>query len=34
MQTNIFRYDFDIQEGEYVGKLARRLEDLIKQLNY
>ena len=23
-QRNIFIYDFDIQEGEYVGKLARR----------
>ena len=24
MQRNIFIYDFDIQEGEYVGELARR----------
>ena len=24
MQRNIFRYDFDIREGEFVGKLARR----------
>ena len=24
VQTNIFIYNFDIQEGEYVGKLARR----------
>ena len=24
VQRNIFKYDFDIQEGEYVGELARR----------
>ena len=24
VERNIFIYDFDIQEGEYVGKLARR----------
>ena len=24
VQRNIFIYDFDIQEGEYVGELARR----------
>ena len=24
VQINIFIYDFDIQEGEYVGELARR----------
>ena len=24
VQRNIFMYDFDIQEGEYVGELARR----------
>ena len=24
VQRNIFFYDFDIQEGEYVGELARR----------
>ena len=24
VQRNIFRHDFDIQEGEYVGELARR----------
>ena len=35
VQRNIFIFDFDIQEGDYVGELARRiLEDLIKQLNY
>ena len=35
MQRNIFTYDFDIQQGGYVGELAPRiLEDLIKQLNY
>ena len=35
VQRNTFIYDFDIQEGEYVGELARRiLEDVIKQLNY
>ena len=32
---NIFIYDFDIQEGEYVEELARKVsEDWIKQLNY
>ena len=35
VQRNIFIYNFDIQEGDYVGELARRiLEDMIKQLNY
>ena len=24
MQRNLFIYDFDIQEGEYVGELAQR----------
>ena len=24
VQRNIFKYDFDIQEGEYVGELARQ----------
>ena len=35
VQRNIFIFDFDIQEGDYIGELARRiLEDLIKQFNY
>ena len=35
MQRNIFIFDFDVQEGNYVGELARRtLEVLIKHLNY
>ena len=32
---NIFIYDFDIQEGEYVEELAREVSEYsIKQLNY
>ena len=35
VQRNNFIYDFDIQEGKYVGEQARRmLEDVTKQLNY
>ena len=34
VERKIFNYDFDIQEGEYVGELARRIiENLKKQQN-
>ena len=38
MQRNIFIYDFDIQEGEYVGELARRsigrFDETVKLLRF
>ena len=35
MQRNIFIYDFDIQEEEYVGELARRsIEKTVKLLRF
>ena len=38
VERNIFIYDFDIQEGEYVGKLARRsirkFEKTVKLLRF
>ena len=33
IECNIFICDFDVQEGDYIGELARRiLEDFTKQL--
>ena len=38
IQRNIFKYDFDIQEAEYVGELARRsidrLDTTVKLLRF